>query len=262
MQQNEERRDLLTPQSRESQHLPCLTSDAGRGQGYPLKPHKLQHPEYTKVHSLLRESRAAQVARPLLPLPSSQQPINPVNESKPSLQQPVHPLIQSHVRPVVATAPQTRAWGVSPDDSCDLEELEKFSKKFKHRRIKLGFTQGDVGLALGKLYGNDFSQTTISRFEALNLSYKNMCKLKPLLEKWLLDADRNVTDPTVLKNTLLTPDVMGRRRKKRASIETGIKGALEHAFLQNQKPNSQELSVLSNNLFMEKEVVRVWFCNR
>lgn len=51
-------------------------------------------------------------------------------------------------------------------------------------------SQGDVGLAMGKLYGNDFSQTTISRFEALNLSFKNMCKLKPLLEKWLSDAGK------------------------------------------------------------------------
>ena len=42
---------------------------------------------------------------------------------------------------------------------------------------------------MGKLYGNDFSQTTISRFEALNLSFKNMCKLKPLLHKWLEDAE-------------------------------------------------------------------------
>ena len=56
----------------------------------------------------------------------------------------------------------------------------------------LGYTQGDVGLAMGKMYGNDFSQTTISRFEALNLSFKNMCKLKPLLEKWLDDADNAV----------------------------------------------------------------------
>ncbi|CAG2113687.1 unnamed protein product, partial [Medioppia subpectinata] len=71
----------------------------------------------------------------------------------------------------------------------DLEELEQFAKTFKQRRIKLGFTQGDVGLAMGKLYGNDFSQTTISRFEALNLSFKNMCKLKPLLQRWLEDAD-------------------------------------------------------------------------
>ena len=72
-----------------------------------------------------------------------------------------------------------------PDESADLEELEAFSKMFKQKRIKLGYTQGDVGLAMGKLYGNDFSQTTISRFEALNLSFKNMCKLKPLLSKWL-----------------------------------------------------------------------------
>ena len=60
-----------------------------------------------------------------------------------------------------------------------------FSKFFSFS----GFTQGDVGLAMGKLYNNDFSQTTISRFEALNLSFKNMCKLKPLLQKWLEDAD-------------------------------------------------------------------------
>jgi POU domain transcription factor, class 2 len=77
----------------------------------------------------------------------------------------------------------------SPEETTDLEELEQFAKTFKQRRIKLGYTQGDVGLAMGKLYGNDFSQTTISRFEALNLSFKNMCKLKPLLQKWLLDAD-------------------------------------------------------------------------
>lgn len=83
----------------------------------------------------------------------------------------------------------------SPEEPADLEELEQFAKTFKQRRIKLGFTQGDVGLAMGKLYGNDFSQTTISRFEALNLSFKNMCKLKPLLQKWLEDADNSISNP-------------------------------------------------------------------
>lgn len=83
----------------------------------------------------------------------------------------------------------------SPEETTDLEELEQFAKTFKQRRIKLGFTQGDVGLAMGKLYGNDFSQTTISRFEALNLSFKNMCKLKPLLQKWLEDADSSISNP-------------------------------------------------------------------
>lgn len=125
-----------------------------------------------------------------------------------------------------------------------------------------GFTQGDVGLAMGKLYGNDFSQTTISRFEALNLSFKNMCKLKPLLQKWLEDADSTLSNPGALSNPLTTPETIGRRRKKRTSIETSVRVALEKAFMQNPKPTSEEISMLADGLCMEKEVVRVWFCNR
>ncbi|XP_059403052.1 POU domain, class 2, transcription factor 3L-like [Carassius carassius] len=153
--------------------------------------------------------------------------------------------------------------GSPQDEPSDLEELEQFAKAFKQRRIKLGFTQGDVGLAMGKLYGNDFSQTTISRFEALNLSFKNMCKLKPLLEKWLSDAENSPSDSMTSPTTL--PPLMegyGRKRKKRTSIETNIKLTLEKRFLDNPKPNSEEITLISEQLSMEKEVVRVWFCNR
>ncbi|KAJ8368214.1 hypothetical protein SKAU_G00082420 [Synaphobranchus kaupii] len=144
------------------------------------------------------------------------------------------------------------------DEPADLEELEQFAKAFKQRRIKLGFTQGDVGLAIGKMYGNDFSQTTISRFEALNLSFKNMCKLKPLLEKWLSDADINSSNETI-------PPLIegfGRKRKKRTSIETNIKLTLEKHFVINRKPSSEEIATISDQLALAKEVVRVWFCNR
>lgn len=149
------------------------------------------------------------------------------------------------------------------EEPSDLEELEQFAKAFKQRRIKLGFTQGDVGLAMGKLYGNDFSQTTISRFEALNLSFKNMCKLKPLLEKWLSDAENSPSD-SMSSSTSLPPLIegYGRKRKKRTSIETNIKMTLEKRFLDNPKPNSEEITLISEQLSMEKEVVRVWFCNR
>ncbi|XP_026084894.1 POU domain, class 2, transcription factor 2-like isoform X1 [Carassius auratus] len=155
-----------------------------------------------------------------------------------------------------------------PEEPSDLEELEQFARTFKQRRIKLGFTQGDVGLAMGKLYGNDFSQTTISRFEALNLSFKNMCKLKPLLEKWLTDAetmsmDSTLPSPSALSSPSLGFDGLpGRRRKKRTSIETNIRVALEHSFITNQKPTSEEILLIAEKLNMEKEVIRVWFCNR
>ncbi|XP_070805554.1 POU domain, class 2, transcription factor 2 isoform X2 [Pituophis catenifer annectens] len=155
-----------------------------------------------------------------------------------------------------------------PEEPSDLEELEQFARTFKQRRIKLGFTQGDVGLAMGKLYGNDFSQTTISRFEALNLSFKNMCKLKPLLEKWLNDAETMSVDSTLPSpNQLNSPNLgfdglPGRRRKKRTSIETNVRFALEKSFLANQKPTSEEILLIAEQLNMEKEVIRVWFCNR
>ncbi|XP_034466941.1 POU domain, class 2, transcription factor 2 isoform X2 [Hippoglossus hippoglossus] len=155
-----------------------------------------------------------------------------------------------------------------PEEPSDLEELEQFARTFKQRRIKLGFTQGDVGLAMGKLYGNDFSQTTISRFEALNLSFKNMCKLKPLLEKWLNDAETMSIDSTLPSPSSLSSSSMGfegmpgRRRKKRTSIETNVRVALERAFMTNQKPTSEEILQIAEQLNMEKEVIRVWFCNR
>ncbi|KAM4795530.1 POU domain, class 2, transcription factor 1 isoform 2-T2 [Rhinophrynus dorsalis] len=173
---------------------------------------------------------------------------------------PVQQLPQSQSTPKRIDTP-------SLEEPSDLEELEQFAKTFKQRRIKLGFTQGDVGLAMGKLYGNDFSQTTISRFEALNLSFKNMCKLKPLLEKWLNDAENISSDSALTSQSVLhTPghglEGLNRRRKKRTSIETNIRVALEKSFLENQKPTSEEITMIADQLNMEKEVIRVWFCNR
>eukprot|EP00064_Thunnus_orientalis_P012287 superscaffoldBa00001870_g12322 len=143
-------------------------------------------------------------------------------------------------------------------DTPTSDDLEHFAKQFKQRRIKLGFTQADVGLALGTLYGNVFSQTTICRFEALQLSFKNMCKLKPLLNKWLEEADSTTGSPTSIDKIA----TQGRKRKKRTSIEVSVKGALESHFLKCPKPSAQEITSLADTLQLEKEVVRVWFCNR
>lgn len=136
-----------------------------------------------------------------------------------------------------------------------------------------------------------------------------MCKLKPLLERWLIDVDKesnselnesvssSTQSPTnqlvqVLRKGSFNDDInsyesnssrsspsaivstssswlmglennsLGKRRKKRTSIETNVRVALEKAFLENPKPTSEDIIQLADALFMEKEVVRVWFCNR
>ncbi|XP_054887710.1 POU domain, class 2, transcription factor 1b isoform X4 [Poeciliopsis prolifica] len=208
----------------------------------------------------------------LTQLPQSQANLHPTQTSITLATQPASPTRTTATTNIQSLphsqTPPKRMDTPTMEEPSDLEELEQFAKTFKQRRIKLGFTQGDVGLAMGKLYGNDFSQTTISRFEALNLSFKNMCKLKPLLEKWLNDAenltsDQSLSSPSALGSSGLGIEGINRRRKKRTSIETNIRVALEKSFLeQNQKPTSDEISIIADQLNMEKEVIRVWFCNR
>ena len=92
----------------------------------------------------------------------------------------------------------------------------------------------------------------------LQLSFKNMCKLKPLLQKWLEEADSTTGSPTSIDKIA----AQGRKRKKRTSIEVSVKGALEQHFHKQPKPSAQEITALADSLQLEKEVVRVWFCNR
>ena len=140
-------------------------------------------------------------------------------------------------------------------DTSKLRELEEFATQFKLRRIKLGFTQTNVGAALASVHGTDFSQTTICRFENLQLSFKNACKLKPILARWLEEAECSGGACGDKYNA-------ERRRKRRTTIGLTAKEHLEAHFLKQPKPSSQEIVRIAEGLRLDREVVRVWFCNR
>ncbi|XP_038657150.1 pituitary-specific positive transcription factor 1 [Scyliorhinus canicula] len=141
-------------------------------------------------------------------------------------------------------------------DSPEIKELEMFANQFKVRRIKLGYTQTNVGEALAAVHGSEFSQTTICRFENLQLSFKNACKLKSILSKWLDEAEQ----AGALNNERAGTN--DRKRKRRTTISLLAKEALETHFGHQSKPSSQEIIQMADSLNLEKEVVRVWFCNR
>lgn len=150
---------------------------------------------------------------------------------------------------MLPTPPPTKPLSTT-DYTPSSDELENFAKMFKKRRMTLGFTQADVGAALGTLYGNMFSQTTICRFEVLQLSFKKMCQLKPLLQQWMDEADKKANS------------LAGRKRKKRMSIDSKMKEILENHFRKQPRPSADELGKLAIEMQIDKEVVRVWFCNR
>ncbi|KAI5193372.1 Pou Domain, Class 5, Transcription Factor 1 [Manis pentadactyla] len=51
-------------------------------------------------------------------------------------------------------------------------------------------------------------------------------------------------------------------KRKRTSIENRVSRQLRNMFLQCPKPTLQQISHIAQQLGLEKDVVRVWFCNR
>ncbi|XP_036709307.1 LOW QUALITY PROTEIN: POU domain, class 5, transcription factor 1-like [Balaenoptera musculus] len=157
--------------------------------------------------------------------------------------------------PIIVTRP-------NPEESQDIKalqkDLEQFAKLLKQKRIPLGYTQADVGLTLGVLFGKVFSQATICRFEALQLSFENTCKLRPLLQKCVEEADNSEN----LQEMCKAETVMQARKRKQTSIENRVRGDLESMFLQCPKPILQQVSHKAPQLGLETDVVQVWFCNR
>uniref|UniRef100_A0A3B5A8H3 POU domain protein n=1 Tax=Stegastes partitus TaxID=144197 RepID=A0A3B5A8H3_9TELE len=192
--------------------------------------------------------------------PATSSASSPSMSPSPPTQAPTEPPKEGQVSSTRSSGSSSGGCSDSEEESLSTEELEQFAKELKHKRITLGFTQADVGLALGNLYGKMFSQTTICRFEALQLSFKNMCKLKPLLQRWLDEAETSENPQDMYKIERVFVDT--RKRKRRTSLEGAVRSALESYFIKCPKPNTQEITHISDDLGLERDVVRVWFCNR
>ncbi|VDN07343.1 unnamed protein product, partial [Thelazia callipaeda] len=162
---------------------------------------------------------------------------------------------------------------ITKEEKIDLDELENFAQNFKKQRIKFGFTQGDVGLALGRRYGTDFSQTTISRFEALNLSFKNMCKLRPLLKEWLEDAEAALASGATISDLLdfqyiiYEPKIVNsvvfcmplKKRRKRTNLDLAQRSALDAYFDKNPRPDHDKMAEIAQLVRLDRDVSNCYF---
>ena len=197
-------------------------------------------------------------------------------------------------------SPQTGARQVHPGESCNLDEVKKFSQTFQQRRTELGYTQWDVARALGYK-----TEQPILSFEGGYSSYEYMCKLRLRLEKWLQDTERmhsrvqedfetlseslmqrrensdctqrdvelrlakwikdreaSVSDPAGLTNTSTAPKTSGKTTRTRTRIEPPVREALEKVFSLINAPNSEEFVIISNAVHLEKKNLKHWFKNR
>ncbi|RWS13856.1 POU domain: class 6: transcription factor 1-like protein [Dinothrombium tinctorium] len=146
-------------------------------------------------------------------------------------------------------------------DGVNLEEIKEFARQFKLRRISLGLTQTQVGQALSATEGPSYSQSAICRFEKLDITPKSAQKIKPVLEKWMEEAEeRYKTGNHTLTDFIGTES--NKKRKRRTSFTPAALDVLNNFFEKNTHPSGSEMTELAERLNYDREVVRVWFCNK
>uniref|UniRef100_H2MLB5 POU domain protein n=1 Tax=Oryzias latipes TaxID=8090 RepID=H2MLB5_ORYLA len=149
----------------------------------------------------------------------------------------------------------------SSEEGINLEEIREFAKNFKIRRLSLGLTQTQVGQALTATEGPAYSQSAICRFEKLDITPKSAQKLKPVLEKWLAEAEHwNQKGQQNLME--FVGGEPSKKRKRRTSFTPQAIEVLNSYFEKNALPTGQEITEIARELNYDREVVRVWFCNR
>lgn len=182
---------------------------------------------------------------------------------------------------------------MTEEDSINLEEIREFAKNFKIRRLSLGLTQTQVGQALTATEGPAYSQSAICRlvcffvlfialslslysqsscinciwclwtyrFEKLDITPKSAQKLKPVLERWLAEAE--LWNQKGQQNLMeFVGGEPSKKRKRRTSFTPQAIEVLNSYFEKNALPTGQEITEIAKELNYDREVVRVWFCNR
>jgi len=147
----------------------------------------------------------------------------------------------------------------------DLDQVNKFASEFKSARISLGLTQTQVGQALNKITQDDslsVSQSTICRFEKLEITALQVKKLLPALQSWLTWARQRQADglPVILHDGEEVKEMKKRKRRTVFNHETVT--ALNTEFDQNNSPSSCQMADIADRLGLDKETTRVWFCNK
>ncbi|KAM3185424.1 hypothetical protein ACTXT7_006394 [Hymenolepis weldensis] len=196
------------------------------------------------------------------------------------------------------------------DTNEHIEDIRRFARAFKMKRLSLGLTQTQIGRALTAGDGPAYSQSAICRFEKLDITPKSAQRIKPVLERWLAELEgRRVGETPILPQSSSSTSGLGdgnsvcesvhsspedntganfgsgvmdgngssiyrmdcesdesctgiRKRKSRTNFSADALDRLNHEFSINMHPSGTRISQLANQLNYDREVIRVWFCNK
>ncbi|XP_022837865.1 POU domain, class 6, transcription factor 2 isoform X4 [Spodoptera litura] len=180
------------------------------------------------------------------PIPS---PHAPVKMSPGSVKSPSHDdsdlLADSPNQPTISQSSSNVVDGIN------LEDIKEFAKAFKLRRLGLGLTQTQVGQALSVTEGPAYSQSAICSALA---SQMLAAQLSSQQQNMYASGQNHLTDFIGMEPS--------KKRKRRTSFTPQALELLNAHFERNTHPSGTEITGLAHQLGYEREVIRIWFCNK
>jgi class 6 POU domain transcription factor len=101
----------------------------------------------------------------------------------------------------------------------------------------------------------------IFRFEKLDITPKSAQKIKPVLENWMKEAEERYKNGNQTLTEFIGSE-SSKKRKRRTSFTPSALELLNLFFEKNTHPSGSEMTELAEQLNYDREVVRVWFCNK
>lgn len=141
-------------------------------------------------------------------------------------------------------------------DGIDLDDIKEFAKAFKLRRLSLGLTQTQVGQALSVTEGPAYSQSAICSALAAQM----YCAAQLSSQQQQIHSSRFKSGQNHLTDFIgVEPS---KKRKRRTSFTPQALELLNGHFERNTHPSGTEITGLAHQLGYEREVIRIWFCNK
>ena len=135
--------------------------------------------------------------------------------------------------------------------------LYKLAQEFKQQRKRLGHSQTEVGIKLGKYYGRSLSHTTISRIENMKMTEDGFLDWNQGVLKWMKETRKE--QPKRKAYGSASP---GGESREKIKIGKTTRSLLEEFFHKNRKPKEKEIQYIIDITGMKKRNIQVWFSNR
>nr|CAD7411807.1 unnamed protein product [Timema cristinae] len=101
----------------------------------------------------------------------------------------------------------------------------------------------------------------VCRFEKLDITPKSAQKIKPVLEMWMKEAEERYKSGQNHLTEFIGVEP-SKKRKRRTSFTPQALELLNAHFERNTHPSGTEITALAHQLGYEREVIRIWFCNK